>query len=197
MPSSANGSLQIGRRDHGLQILDPALEREVADVPVGHTAPALVVTHEAEVIAEEANPVSPDRALPFVFEVGQPVRGLDQHGSRARLGPGELDSVSGTHDTGFAEWASSSSDVTSFARIGSNVPAECPAVYPNRDETPIAWQRRKPHPMRREMRRTRQSPGVSVRLSRSNDADNEKSVEMEAMPCSNESFSLPTEVSAT
>src|SRR5215216_1749989 len=33
---------------------------------------------------------------------------------------------------------------------GTNVPGECLAVYPNRDETPIARQRRKPHHMRQK-----------------------------------------------
>jgi hypothetical protein len=32
--------------------------------------------------------VSPDRTLPFVLEVGQPVRRLDQHRSTTRFGPG-------------------------------------------------------------------------------------------------------------
>src|SRR5204862_1693434 len=85
--------LWIGHRYHRLQILDPSLEREVADIPVGHPAPSFIVAHEAEVIAEEADPVPPDRTLPFVLEVGHPVRSLDQHGPRTRLSPGELDSV--------------------------------------------------------------------------------------------------------
>src|SRR5262245_59036535 len=89
--------LRVGRRDHGLQILDPAIEGKVADVQVSHPAPALIVAHEAEVFAEEANPVPPDRALPFVLEVGQPVRGLYQHGPRTRLGPGELDTIRRAH----------------------------------------------------------------------------------------------------
>ena len=93
MPSRAKGSLDARGGDHGLEVLDPAVEREVADVPVGHPAAALVVAHEAEVVAEEADPVAPDRALPVVFEVAQPVRGLDQHWARAGLGPGELHAV--------------------------------------------------------------------------------------------------------
>src|SRR5919106_5251568 len=76
-------------RDYGLQILYPMLKREIADLPICHTTPALVVTHEAKVIAEETNPVSPDRTLPFIFEMREPVRGLDEHWSRAGLGPSE------------------------------------------------------------------------------------------------------------
>src|SRR5262249_17616390 len=129
--------LRVGRRDHGLQILDPALEGKVADVQVGHPAPALVVAHEAEVFAEEANPVPPDRALPFVLEVRQPVRGLDQHGSRARLGPRYLDSVTSAHISD--SLSGPLHHQTHFPRpYGTNVLWKCPAVYPNRDETPIA-----------------------------------------------------------
>src|SRR5262249_57167665 len=32
----------------------------------------------------------------------------------------------------------------------TNVLCEWPEIYPNRDETPIAWQRRKPQPTRHE-----------------------------------------------
>src|SRR5262245_52016353 len=140
---------QIGRSDHGLQVLDPTLEGEVADVQVGHPAPALVVAYGAEVFAEEANPVPPDRALPFGFEVGQPVRGLYQHGPRTRLGPGEFDSVRSEHIadslTGLLHHR------THFPRHnGADVLLEWLEVDPNRYETPIAWQRRKPHPTRHE-----------------------------------------------
>src|SRR5215510_4948744 len=170
---------QIGRLDHGLQILDPTIEGEVADVQVSHPAPALVVAYEAEVFAEEANPVPPDQALPFVFEVGQPVRGLYQHEPRTRLCPGELYCVRSAHIPD--SLSGLLHDRTHFPRPnGPNVLWEWPEVYPNRDETPIAWQRRKPHPTRHE------------RGSRY-----KKSAIMEEMPCSNESYSLPTGVSAT
>src|ERR1044072_8390324 len=80
--------LQAGRFDDCFQILDPALEREVADVQVGHPTAALVVTNVVVVVTEETYPVSPDWALPLVLEVRQPVRGLDHHRSCARFGPG-------------------------------------------------------------------------------------------------------------
>ena len=82
-----------GRFDDLLQVVDPALEGEVGDVPVRHPAAALVVADEAEVPAEEADPVAPDRALPLELEMGEPVRGLDQQRARSRLGPGELHAV--------------------------------------------------------------------------------------------------------
>jgi len=48
-------------------------------------------------VAEKVNPVTPNRAFPFVFEMRQPVRGLDHYRSSARFGPGELDSIRSTH----------------------------------------------------------------------------------------------------
>src|SRR5262249_575168 len=78
---------------HGLEIADPALERQLIDLPVGHPAAAVVPTHEPEVVAEEAEPVPPDRALQLVLEVGEPVRRLDEDGSRADFGPGEPNAV--------------------------------------------------------------------------------------------------------
>src|SRR4029453_16681500 len=79
----------------GLQIPDPALEGEVANVPIRHPGPPLVVAHKSEVIAEEADPMSPDGARAFVFEVGQPVGGLDQEGAGPGLCPGEADAIRG------------------------------------------------------------------------------------------------------
>src|SRR5919205_1132227 len=84
---------RAGDSDNGFQILDPARERKIADVPVSHAAAALIVTHEAKVIAEEAYPVTPDRTLPFVFEMSHPVCRFDQRGAGARFGPCELNAV--------------------------------------------------------------------------------------------------------
>src|SRR4030095_16098198 len=89
----------VGRGDDVLNVGNPTIERKIAYVPVSHSATSLVVTNVAKVIAEETEPVSPDWAVPFVLEVGQPVRGLDHHGSRARLSPGELNSIRGTYIT--------------------------------------------------------------------------------------------------
>src|SRR5690606_6493058 len=44
---------------------------------------------------ERAQPVSPDRALPVVVEVRQPVRGLDQRCAAAGCGVGDLGAVGG------------------------------------------------------------------------------------------------------
>src|SRR4029434_7064743 len=87
----------VGRGDDVLHVGNPTIERKVAYVTISHSATSLVVTNVAKVIAEETEPVSPDGALPFVLKVGQPVRGLDHHRSRARLSPGQFDSIRSTH----------------------------------------------------------------------------------------------------
>src|SRR6185503_3730604 len=84
---------RAGDTNNGFQILNPTRERKIADVPVSHAAAAFIVTHEAKVIAEEVYPVTPDRTLPFVFEMGHPVCGFDQRGAGARFGPCELNAV--------------------------------------------------------------------------------------------------------
>src|SRR5262249_41411976 len=87
--------LDPGRVHDRLQVLHPILEGHVAHGAVRHPASALVVAQEPEVPGEEADPMPPDRALPLVFEVGQPVRGLDHNGAGARFGPRETEAVPG------------------------------------------------------------------------------------------------------
>src|SRR6185295_655463 len=82
-----------GGGDHRLQVFDPPLERQLARLPIRHPAAALVPPEEMEVVGKEPDPMPPDRALPLILEVAQPVRGLDQAGARPRLGPGQLDAV--------------------------------------------------------------------------------------------------------
>src|SRR5262249_58789884 len=84
---------RVSRCDYSSQILNPALEGEVADIPIGHPAAAFIVTQKVKVVAKETNPVLPDRTFPIIFEVGHPVCCLNQHGTRTRLSPRELHSV--------------------------------------------------------------------------------------------------------
>src|ERR1044072_4621779 len=46
-----------------------------------------------EMIAEETDPVTPNRTLPFVFEVSHPVCGFDECGAAARFRPRQLNAV--------------------------------------------------------------------------------------------------------
>ena len=66
-------------------------------LPSAHPAAALVVAHETEVRREELEPVLPHRAAPFVFEMRQPVRRLDERRSVSRLRPRQLRAVRRLH----------------------------------------------------------------------------------------------------
>src|ERR1700752_3025470 len=86
------------RIDHGderFQILDLTCERKIAYIPVGHSTTPFIVTNAAEVIAEETDPVTPNRTLPLVFEVSHPICGFDQSRARTRFCPRELNAVGG------------------------------------------------------------------------------------------------------
>ena len=87
------------RVDHCLEVGQLPVERQIRGVPVGHPAAALVVAHEPEVSREELHPVTPDRALPLVFEMAQPVRRLDDGGAGAGLGPRQPDTVARSQET--------------------------------------------------------------------------------------------------
>src|SRR6185369_14045980 len=73
--------------DERLQILDPTFERKIAYIPVSHPATAFIMTNEAEMFAEKTHPVTPNRTLPFVFEMSHPVCGFDKRWTRARFRP--------------------------------------------------------------------------------------------------------------
>src|SRR5688572_12692002 len=79
------------------EIFDPSLEGEISDVHFGHSASAFIVADVAKIAAEELHPMPPDRTLPFVLEMCQPVGGFYDHRSGARLGPGEPDPVGRAH----------------------------------------------------------------------------------------------------
>ena len=75
--------------DDRSEICEPLIERQGTALPVAHAAAALVVPNEPEVRGEELNPVSPDRTLPLVLEVREPVGCLDDERTGAGLGPCE------------------------------------------------------------------------------------------------------------
>src|SRR5690606_1074769 len=77
--------------DHG-EIADPGIEIEVLAGPVGQARPSLVVPHDREVAREKLD-LAPDRALPRVLEVGEPVRGPDEWRTVSVDGIGEADAV--------------------------------------------------------------------------------------------------------
>jgi len=66
------------RRIHdGLEIPHPSVHRQITDLPVGQPAAGLVIADERVGPAELFEPVPPDRVLPVVLKMREPVRGLD------------------------------------------------------------------------------------------------------------------------
>src|SRR5262249_336448 len=76
-----------------LEIPEPAGERQLGDVPGRYPPAGVVPAQGSEMVAEEAEPVPPDRALQLVLEMREPVRRLDQERTRADVGPGQLNAV--------------------------------------------------------------------------------------------------------
>src|SRR5262245_54957469 len=138
-----NRLLWVNRRHHGLEILDPAIEGNVADVPIRHPGPPLVVAHEAEMVSEEANPMSPDGTLALDLEVGQPVGGLDQDGAGPGpgLGPGEPDAVRGPQIADDLTDPLLHQRLISLTCSGTFVLRNCRCFYSNRVGTPMAERR--------------------------------------------------------
>ena len=60
--------------DDGLEVGDPGLHGELAELAVGEPAPSLVVADERVAVAQLGQPVTPDRALPVEVEMRQPRR---------------------------------------------------------------------------------------------------------------------------
>ena len=82
-------SVEVRGVDHGLQIGHPGFEGEVLDVPVGESATPFVVTDQPVAAGQLPPPVPPDRALPVVVEMVEPVGRLDQRRSGTDRGIGE------------------------------------------------------------------------------------------------------------
>ena len=69
--------------DHGLKVRNPAIDRELIDIPVRQPTPALVVAHDRMRLTEPVQPVAPHGTLPIVLKVREPIRGLDQRGTHS------------------------------------------------------------------------------------------------------------------
>ena len=78
--------LDIRGIDDGFEILDERGQVKIPDVPVGQTIAALIVSRHAEDPAELIQERSPNRTVPIVFQMGQPMSCPDERisGSRGR-----------------------------------------------------------------------------------------------------------------
>jgi hypothetical protein len=59
--------------DNRVKVRSPLCQRQGPRVPIAHSTAALVVADEPGVSREELDPVLPYRALPFIFEVSEPI----------------------------------------------------------------------------------------------------------------------------
>src|SRR5262245_19310982 len=75
--------LKSGRLHDRLEIAYPGGERDVRDHGVGQSAAALVHAQQGVLSGQGLDPRSPQGALELVFEVRQPVMGLDEQWSTA------------------------------------------------------------------------------------------------------------------
>ena len=87
-PSSGK-TVEAGAVHHRLQVAHPGVEAELASVPVGQAVAAGVVAPELMLAGEPVQEVTPDRALPVVFQVVHPVGGLHQRRAAAHHGVGD------------------------------------------------------------------------------------------------------------
>ena len=62
------------RVDDGLEVGDPGVDGELAELAIGEPAPSLVVADERVAVAQLGQPVAPHRALPVEVQMRQPRR---------------------------------------------------------------------------------------------------------------------------
>src|SRR5690242_15889392 len=65
-----------------LEILYPALEREIPNVPVGQSKTSLIIANVRVLFGELADPGPPDRTLKIILHMSEPVSSLDKRGPR-------------------------------------------------------------------------------------------------------------------
>ena len=88
-------ALETRRRDDGLEIRDPRLDGEIAELAVGQAASALVVPDDRVAVPQLGQPVAPDRALPVEVEVRQPRRRPHERRSAAVDGVRQPNTIPG------------------------------------------------------------------------------------------------------
>jgi hypothetical protein len=74
---------QTGSIDDSFKILNPRLEREFANIPIGEPISSRVVPYNGKISGEPEQQVTEYGQLPVIFQVPQPMRRPDQR----RAGP--------------------------------------------------------------------------------------------------------------
>ena len=88
-------AVEPGAVDDDLEILDPGVEVEALDLPVGHPAAPLVVAQQRSLGGDVLGPVPPHGALEVVVEVRHPVRRLDERRTDPDEAVGDACSIRG------------------------------------------------------------------------------------------------------
>src|SRR5262249_965892 len=73
--------IESGCCNHRFQIADIGVERNALDIPVRQTVAARIVSDKAAISSEPAKHVTPDRTVPVVLEMVEPVCCLDERRS--------------------------------------------------------------------------------------------------------------------
>jgi len=84
--------------DHGVEVPQQRIEREVAHRPVREAVPAQVETDERGELAQVLEEVPPDRALPVVLQVAQPAGDHHQRRPVSVAGVGDPNTVAAARE---------------------------------------------------------------------------------------------------
>src|SRR5262245_31732218 len=71
-------SLYSGCLDNAFEVAYEGVERNIIDFPIGQSVAARIVPDQLVFGGEDMQQVTPDRALPVIFEMIEPIGGLDQ-----------------------------------------------------------------------------------------------------------------------
>ena len=77
--------------DHGFEVAHKRRERDVGHVAISQTVAAPVIADQAAAVRQMLQQRRPDRALPVIFDVGEPIGDFDQRDSDADRGEREVD----------------------------------------------------------------------------------------------------------
>ena len=86
-------ALQAVRLDDAFEIADEGIERDVVHLPVRQPVAAGVIADQPMLGRKRMQKVAPDRTLPVVFEMVEPVGGLDQRRSLAGERVGDANAI--------------------------------------------------------------------------------------------------------
>src|SRR5215510_693791 len=85
--------LHSGRLDNAFEVAYKSVERNVIELPIGQAVAARIVPDQPVFGGEDMQQVTPDRALPVVFEMIEPIGGFDQRRAMSCERIGNADSI--------------------------------------------------------------------------------------------------------